>query len=66
LFAKILEYAPAVVTGLVALNVALAGLAKLTKTDADDKALAKVGRFLETALSLFMRPPAAKVAKPAK
>lgn len=50
-------FVPEIITAVVAVNVALAGVAKLTPTQADDALVAKAGAYLESLLAFFLRKP---------
>lgn len=52
-----LGFLPEVITALVAVNISLAGLAKLTPTEKDDAFVARVGNGLESLLAFFLRKP---------
>lgn len=52
-----LGFLPELITALVAVNVALAGVAKLTPTEKDDAWVARVGAWLESLLAFFLRAP---------
>ena len=54
---KALGFAPEIITAFVALNVSLAGLAKLTPTEKDDAWVAKMGGWMESLLAFFLRAP---------